>query len=84
MGHLWLFKTEWLRYLWADNIPSWDVAEDLAFSAQAWLKGRIKTLVIRQSPFEYEVLVYMQTPVYNSRLTRVYMFDLCAGLGRLG
>ena len=55
MGHAWVFKTEWLRFLWPDNIPSWDLGEDVAFSAQAWIKARIKTFMMRQSPDEYEV-----------------------------
>jgi hypothetical protein len=55
VGHIWLFKTEWLRFLWGDHVPSWHVAEDLAFSAQAWLKGRVKSVVMRHSPIEYEV-----------------------------
>lgn len=45
VGHSWVFRTEWARYLWQEHVPSWECCEDLGLSAAAWLHGRIKTIV---------------------------------------
>eukprot|EP01041_Mallomonas_annulata_P004931 gene4931-9832_t len=45
VGHSWVFRTEWTKYLWNEHVPSWECCEDIGFSAAAWLHGRIKTII---------------------------------------
>lgn len=54
-GHSWVFKTEWLKYLWREYVPSWDAGEDIAFSALAWMHGRVRTVMPKMSTDEYEL-----------------------------
>ena len=45
VGHSWVFRSEWARHLWAEYVPSWDCCEDIGFSASAWLRARIRTVL---------------------------------------
>lgn len=54
-GHSWVFKTEWLRHLWGSAVPSWEAGEDIGFSATAWMKARIRTVMPAMPLTAYEV-----------------------------
>jgi glycosyltransferase involved in cell wall biosynthesis len=43
-GHSWFFKQEWIKYLWDEEIISWDNGEDIMF-AYACSKRGIKSYV---------------------------------------
>jgi hypothetical protein len=54
-GHCWVFKTEWLQLLWGSSVPSWEAGEDIGFSAAAWMKARIRTVMPAMPLTAYEV-----------------------------
>lgn len=55
VGHAWFFRPEWTAYLWREYQPTWEACEDVAFSASAWLHGRIRTLIPAMPDSRYEV-----------------------------
>lgn len=44
VGHAWFFKRDWLRYFWSTTPYTFDNAEDIHFSAMAYMNG-VKTFV---------------------------------------
>lgn len=45
VGHTWVFKREWLHYMWIEYPVSWDNGEDIQFSYSCKKYGNIKTYV---------------------------------------
>ena len=45
VGHAWFFKTDWIRYMWRDPVPTYDTAEDISFCASAFINGNIRSYV---------------------------------------
>jgi hypothetical protein len=43
VGHAWFFEREWLKYLWQEEVPTWDNGEDIQFSYTAQRYGKIET-----------------------------------------
>ncbi len=48
-GHSWVFKTEYVRYLWSQKQLSYETGEDLQFCLNAKLHGNIDTYCVRQN-----------------------------------
>ena len=45
VGHAWLFKREWLSYLWRETPVTWDNGEDIQFAYLAQKYGKIRSYV---------------------------------------
>lgn len=43
VGHCWVFKTEWIHYMWREKPPSYDNGEDIHFCAACKIHGDIDT-----------------------------------------
>ncbi len=45
--------------MWGEHIPTWESGEDIGFSATAWLKAGIRTVMPAMPLTAYEVLSFV-------------------------
>src|SRR6478735_7648953 len=48
-GHIWAFKTEWIKYLWMQKQISYETAEDMQFSMMCKFHANIDTYCPKQT-----------------------------------
>jgi hypothetical protein len=48
VGHSWVFKTEWIRYMWRDATYTYENGEDIQFCLSSKLYGDIDSYVAKQ------------------------------------
>lgn len=50
VGHCWVFKTEWVRFLWVQKQVSYETGEDIQFCMSAKYHGGISSYCVKQEP----------------------------------
>lgn len=50
VGHSWVFRTEWVRYLWMQKQVSYETGEDIQFCMSARYHGNIPSYCVKQEP----------------------------------
>jgi hypothetical protein len=48
VGHCWVFKTEWVRFLWMQKQVSYETGEDIQFCMSARFHGNIYSYCVKQ------------------------------------
>ncbi len=51
VGHCWVFKTEWVRFLWAQKQASYETGEDIQFCMSARYHGNISSYCVKQDSY---------------------------------
>lgn len=48
VGWAWVFRSEWIKYLWQEEMPTFAQAEDISFGMALWKNGNIRSIVAYQ------------------------------------